>query len=78
MLLVLMLRGPHCPKDVWFGWQGGWGLKAHDVEKGASTQAKANVRDGGDEPEITNAEKDHGEKASQDAEIDDAGSRESH
>ncbi|KAK4335179.1 major facilitator superfamily protein [Rhodotorula toruloides] len=27
MLLVLFLRGPHCPVKQWFGWTGGWELR---------------------------------------------------
>ncbi|KZV94828.1 MFS general substrate transporter [Exidia glandulosa HHB12029] len=32
MLLVLLLRGPRCPKNVWLGWQGGWALRAERKE----------------------------------------------
>lgn len=28
MLVVLFMRGPRCPKEVWLGWSGGWGLAA--------------------------------------------------
>lgn len=24
MLFVLLLRGPHCPNNKWFGWEGGF------------------------------------------------------
>jgi hypothetical protein len=26
-LVVLLLRGPHCSRHTWFGYEGGWGMK---------------------------------------------------
>lgn len=52
MLLVLLLRGPRCPKGVWFGWQGGWSLRA-DTEKTTGTEQHHNdlAINGQDDPE---------------------------
>ncbi|GAA6000036.1 hypothetical protein JCM10207_006023 [Rhodosporidiobolus poonsookiae] len=36
-VLVLFLRGPHCPIDQWMGWTGGWELR----KKVAEAKAKA-------------------------------------
>ncbi|BGP32455.1 hypothetical protein JCM10296v2_004236 [Rhodotorula toruloides] len=33
MLLVLFLRGPHCPVKQWFGWTGGWELRKAVYER---------------------------------------------
>ncbi|BGP08452.1 hypothetical protein JCM10049v2_004299 [Rhodotorula toruloides] len=33
MLLVLFLRGPHCPVKQWFGWTGGWELRKAAYER---------------------------------------------
>ncbi|PIL34821.1 hypothetical protein GSI_02608 [Ganoderma sinense ZZ0214-1] len=30
-LLILFLRGPHCPRYTWVGWQGGWELRKSRV-----------------------------------------------
>lgn len=26
LLFILLLRGPHCPREKWFGYQGGIGM----------------------------------------------------
>ncbi|KAH9919162.1 MFS general substrate transporter [Epithele typhae] len=31
-LFVLFLRGPHCPRYTWIGWQGGWELRKSVVD----------------------------------------------
>ncbi|KIY71273.1 MFS general substrate transporter [Cylindrobasidium torrendii FP15055 ss-10] len=32
MLFVLLLRGPHCPNNKWFGWEGGFEARKKVVE----------------------------------------------
>ncbi|PPR06099.1 hypothetical protein CVT24_004218 [Panaeolus cyanescens] len=41
-LVVLLLRGPHCKRETWFGYEGGWGWKrkdSDDSDEGVKTVA---------------------------------------
>jgi hypothetical protein len=29
MLLLLLLRGPHCARTTWLGWEGGYDMSKH-------------------------------------------------
>ncbi len=33
MLLILMLRGPHCGNKTWFGYEGGWEARKDVTEQ---------------------------------------------
>ncbi|GAA5981706.1 hypothetical protein JCM11641_004221 [Rhodosporidiobolus odoratus] len=39
ILLVLFLRGPHCPTTRWVGWTGGWELRKKVAEKKQTEKA---------------------------------------
>ena len=47
-LLILFLRGPHCPRYTWFGWQGGCELRKSRVlaQQEAAQDAAAGEKDG--------------------------------
>ena len=51
-LFVLFLRGPHCPRYTWIGWQGGFELRKSRVvarqqaEREAAAAEKQRVVDG--------------------------------
>ncbi|KAI0632369.1 MFS general substrate transporter [Trametes polyzona] len=32
-LLILLVRGPHCPRYTWIGWKGGWELRKSRIVK---------------------------------------------
>ncbi|KAI1789923.1 major facilitator superfamily domain-containing protein [Ganoderma leucocontextum] len=65
-LLILFLRGPHCPRYTWIGWQGGCELRKsrvpaqQDAEPGDGPVAAAEnlkVRSAGEKPIGGNGEK---------------------
>ena len=47
-LLILFLRGPHCPRYTWFGWQGGCELRKSRVvaQQEAAQEPAAGEKDG--------------------------------
>lgn len=32
-LIVILLRGPHCKRYTWFGYEGGWSIRKPKVKK---------------------------------------------
>ncbi|KAJ7162861.1 major facilitator superfamily domain-containing protein [Mycena filopes] len=51
ILVVIMLRGPHCARYTWFGFEGGWEYRKSVVEareKAAEADEKGNFVEGGD------------------------------
>ena len=39
-LCVLLLRGPHCKRHTWFGYEGGWEARKSVVEKRKRLEAE--------------------------------------
>ena len=39
-LCVLLLRGPHCKRDTWVGYEGGWEARKSVVERGKRLEAE--------------------------------------
>ncbi len=38
--LLLLIRGPHCERKTWFGYEGGFGVRKYDDEKGQTPDEK--------------------------------------
>lgn len=52
-LVILFLRGPHCPRKHWFGYAGGWAARKLVVDlENYSAPEQIETRPGG-EPEKT-------------------------
>ncbi|KAI0352566.1 MFS general substrate transporter [Trametes cingulata] len=46
-LFVLLLRGPHCPRYKWIGWEGGFELRKSRVEAKQQAERDAAAEEGG-------------------------------
>lgn len=69
MLFVILLRGPHCPRYRWFGYEGGFQIrktKAMDVESEGRRAERSTIADGVEaagDPELNYAKKEHSIRA---------------
>lgn len=49
-LFILMLRGPHCSRYTWFGWEGGWEARRIKVEEAEAKAAQQQQQQGNEKP----------------------------